>query len=370
MIFFLLVSTLWASNLCENHSSQQSMSQKISSRLDQAVNLVHIAQQADRVLGQLTKSKSPVLLSWLEQKKLTLSKEDEIAKEWRKYYFDQFILRKFPTPHPPVNQTVESLFKELREQTITAETQKKLQNTLILAREKIETYLATLSHIDEVTRSKIVDRLKNIKILFIDQLKGSRFQNHPLAYLDLTLDYDHDSQSISVGPMIDDFKNDDAALLALMIYQISQSFDPCQWSLLNWGENPFLTVLKCLRENKSVLAQPRNDSHIDHLLKSQRLNAEQVQKLKAHPFCDWSFYRSPKIQQDEINSAFSHWVTAEIISQSPQISEAFFKPFCQLQNQWPQVFGTHLEDPMSKIYSPNPHVKLQWKTKVLHYCPI
>ncbi len=368
MILLLFVSTIWASDVCQNHSqlndSQLSLKAKINDKLAKASHLVSIAQSADGVLLKLTEDKSPILLSWLETNKLTSAPEETIAQEWRKYYFDQFILGQYPTPKPEINATVEAVFKEISEWS--NDSLKKLKRDALFLQAKTDfiKYLESLTF-EENLKKKITQKIKDIKLQKFKQLKGSPYQNNPRQFLDLSLELDVLSQTLFIGPHINTLENE-ATLYALIIYQMTKSIDPCQWSLNSKEDNPFTPLLDCLKNQERLKLKLSDDSTLEKLISLKKLSPDQVTKLKNHPYCYSNFDQGDTFQKAEINLAFSHWLTAEIVAQSSFVSQNFYSSPCREIASSSHTLKTVV--PMT--YASHPKIKTIWKSKDEIYCSL
>ena len=113
MIYLLFSAFLFANPYCANpkdgiHPGYETLQKSIDQKIEQSANLVTVAKEADGILSKLISAKSPILMSWLEKRNLFNDPEEKIAKEWRKYYLENFILPKYPTKHPSLNNIVEN----------------------------------------------------------------------------------------------------------------------------------------------------------------------------------------------------------------------------------------------------------------------
>ncbi len=55
-----------------------------------------VVAAADETLEKLLKAKSPAVLSWMQRRHLLNKSEDEIVKQWRIYYVDEFFYSSVP----------------------------------------------------------------------------------------------------------------------------------------------------------------------------------------------------------------------------------------------------------------------------------
>lgn len=68
-----------------------------------------IATQADALLSKLISAKSPVISNWFKRRDLENKSEIEIAKIWRLYFAQNFILTQYPQDDAKTNTEIEKL---------------------------------------------------------------------------------------------------------------------------------------------------------------------------------------------------------------------------------------------------------------------
>jgi hypothetical protein len=91
----------------ENYTKLQS---EIEVKIKDFSNLLAFAKQADDMLSKLISAKSPVITSWLNKRDLKTKSEEEVIKEWRKYFALNFIIAKYPYKQSDFDIPIEFLF--------------------------------------------------------------------------------------------------------------------------------------------------------------------------------------------------------------------------------------------------------------------
>ena len=281
MIFLLLVFTqslLAQPPFCEKGPASEDYLKKqaiIDKKISQSANLVSIAEQADQAMDQLLKSKNLVLIEWLRERKLMSASEELIASKWRAYYLEEFILKKFPTPKPKVNRSVENLFSEIDKISFTPSVKKRLSKLFNQARSELVKQIKSWP-LHKKNKESMILRLNGTKLQWFEKLKGSDFQNNPLEFLTESLIYNPGSNRINPGvPIL--FSQKEESLFIAFLRGFGLIFGPENWSGFFNTQYPFTSVQNCLKKN----------------------------------------FKNPNGK--ELEEIFSHWFSAEIFQKSPFI---------------------------------------------------
>ena len=277
MIFLIFIQSLLAQTpFCQKNLTSKSYLKTqavIDKKISQSANLVSIAEQADKVMGQLLEAKNLILIKWLRERGLMSSSEEAIASKWRIYYLEEFILKKFPTPKPRVNLSVENLFAEIDKISFTPSVKKRLSKAFNQARlEAIKQIRAW--PLDKTSQKNMILRLNEVKLKWFEKIKGSGFQNRPFEFLTRNLIYDPKLNRISPGvPILLDQRKE--SLFIIFLQGLGSIFSPDHWPEFSKTQYPFTPVQSCLKKN----------------------------------------FENP--DKKELEKIFSHWFSAEIFAKSP-----------------------------------------------------
>ncbi len=348
---FILAQILFANPHCPSDlkidPQIKELNLKIEKKMAETSNLVTISSEADRVLGQLTRSQNPTFVNWLRQQGFVGGSPLGIASQWRKYYLRNYILNKFPTPNPEINNSVESLFKDIQNLTFEDKFQKKIKTAFAEAKKESLQYIDTLK-LAEVERNSLKTRIEKIELYWLDQLKGGPFQNKPLEFLNSGLTYDKKTHQILVGLKSREFE-DKASLFTVLVQKMTQSFDSCLWPQYLSGNDPFAKLHSCFRDSQSAAAKPRDNRYIEQWVFKKLISEKNVQFLKANPLCNLPNYPPEGVQKEQINSVFSDWFAAEVLGQSQYKTSTIRTDLCLL--------GPSIMPPLSAELSPSERFK-------------
>ncbi|MCJ8275880.1 MAG: hypothetical protein HRT44_01965, partial [Bdellovibrionales bacterium] len=254
MILLLISSFLWAQDYCANKDwvskDYAALEKSIDQKIQKSSHLVPIAKEADGILSKLIKAKSPILMNWLDKRKLFNEKEEKIASEWRKYYLENFILSKYPTPNNKINASVEELFAQINKISFSDADKEKFEKVFTEA-QKQSVKVVLSWKLAEKTEKEIVEKLNGMKLYWFDKLKGGKYQNIPLEFVRWGVAYDPVKNEINIGVQAKKYASD-STLFSVFVHEMGHSMDPCRWSAFFKEANPFSELYKCLRQKESA----------------------------------------------------------------------------------------------------------------------
>ena len=315
MILLFFIQSLWADPFfCQKNLVAQDflkIESTIETKISQAANLVTIAGEADKVLAQLLTTKNPVLIAWLEERKLMEAKEEVIASHWRRYYLQKFILSKFPTPHPKVNRSVESFFFQINKVAFTSPFKEKISILFKKAQSEAIKQVDSWT-VDKKVKKEIIHRLEGVRLYWFEKLRRTIFQNKPLEFLNKSLTYNFRLNQINVGVPLLGYPNDES-LFTIFLQTMAQTLSPDQWSVFFKTPNPFVSLQSCLEKNMGTS------------------------------------------DKDQIQEAFTHWFSAEVLAKSPYLNSGLRMNICHKSSQ--------NQDHLEKIYGVQPQIKKELDLK-------
>lgn len=349
------MSSTLASDFCSGDLSFNShfkdLTKTIKKSGDSLANSKAIASQADKVLSKLLSNKSPLVMKWIKAKKLDpLKQEVQIVKEWRKYFLENFIFAKFSGNSAEVKKLVNDSFVNIYKTGFTKEIVSKFDKLFSKAVNNSVKYIG-VTKIDKESKSKILSKLKSIKLYWFESLNGTKYEKMPLEFLRWGLAYDPAPNEINIGVLALSY-NSDEEIYASLLHEIAHSFDPCRWSAMIGGTNPFDKVISCLRSDSSVGAKVRDDSRILKL-------PENVRKvLVSNPTCNKSFYPFPGMQRDQILEVFADWFSAEVVGSGPEIfiNKKLRRDLCRSNNLSSGSSYILNDSRLRRIYFANPKI--------------
>ncbi len=316
MILLFFIQSLWANPFfCQKNlvaPGYLKIESDIKIKIAQAANLVTIAGEADKALAQLLATKNPVLIAWLEERKLMKAKEKVIASRWRAYYFQKFILGQFPTPHPKVNRSVENLFFQINEMTFTSSVKKKISTLFKKARSEAIKQINSQA-LDKKAKEEIIHRLEGLRLYWFEKLRRTVFQNKPLEFLNESLTYDSTSNQINAGVPLLRYPNDEG-LFGIFLKTMALAFSPNQWSDFFRSPNPFVSLQSCLKKNLGIS------------------------------------------DKDQVQEAFTHWFLTEVLAKSPYLRPDLQMNLCGKSSK--------NQDFPEKIYGVQPRIKKELNLKI------
>ncbi len=373
MIFKLLFSLLFAQNLCDQviplAPDYQALDARIQKKIADASNLAPVASEADSVLSKLIAAKSPILLDWLKKRELMSAKEETIAKEWRKYYLDNFILSRYPSDNKRINNGVENLFLEIANLAFPKVYQQKIEKLLVQVQKDAKAMVENWP-IEPTQQKQIIQKIASLKLYWFEKLQGTRFEQKPLEFVRWGVAYDPIHHEINMGVLAKRYPSD-ANLYAVLAHEMGHAMDPCRWGAYFNGPSPFTKLHSCLRQDKSVAAKKRDDSQMQQALKSQLLTPAMAQSLKENPTCNRSFYPAVGVQKDQLAEAFADWFSAEVFAKSTFLGQHPRPDLCASNEL--QAGSSYLpnHDRLAKIYGAQPLIAAKWKTPTPPFhCPL
>ncbi len=324
MIYHLLFLFLWAkAPVCANqaivHKDYPQLKTKLDKKIREASNLEAIAQEADTVLSKLIANKSPVLLTWLDKRELMAATEEEIAKQWRQYYFENFVLLQYPTQNQRINRSVQNLFEQINEESFDADFKRKAEELLKKVKDQAKKLVVSWP-IEKKSKTRITHKIDTVELYWFDKLKGSPYENSPLEFVRWGLAYDPPKNRINMGIEARMYPTD-ASFFAALAHEIGHAFDPCRWSFYFQSENPFQPLIQCFRKEKGLAAKKRDDSKMLWAVENNKLTEEMAGSLKKHLTCNRSFYPPEGTQKEQSLEIFADWFSAEVFARSEYSSE-------------------------------------------------
>ncbi|MCB0378742.1 MAG: hypothetical protein KDD33_09640 [Bdellovibrionales bacterium] len=374
MIFLLVILTAFGqTDYCKDKNwvapHYADLQKKIDDKLAQSAHLVPIAKEADQVLSKLIQAKSPILFNWLEKRQLMSAKEEEIAKKWRQYYLENFILSEFPNKNEKINAAVEGTFQSIN-QTAFKDSFKKRAEKLFKQAKADSLKVVNGWLIDEKAKKEISERLGATELYWFHGLKGSKFEKMPLEFLKWGVAYDPIPNHINMGVQSLRYKSD-STLYSVFAHELGHAFDSCRWGAFFKSKNPFEKLHQCLRSQESTKAQKRDDSKLEELKKSGKLPIEVAQSLVANPTCNRTFYPPIGLQQEQILEVFADWFAAEVVAVSPYLDDQVRADLCEFKELNPGSSYISNQDRLEKIYFTQPKIQAALKVATnAKYCPL
>lgn len=310
-IFFICNQSL-SSSFCKIPTQTQAystMENDLEKKLEIFSNSKEIATQADALLSKLISANSPVIRSWSNKRELGNKSDIEIAKAWRLYFAQNFILGKYPQNDPKINAEIEKLVEQALSAHLNAKFKDRMDNLFLTAQKAA---IETIESYKILQGPAIIKRIQAIKLYWPKDLKSARNNAVPLDILKWGIAYDPVPNEINIGLEALSYPSD-ATYLAVFAHEIGHAFDSCRWGAFFDGKWPFETVGECLRSDQSVGAKKRDDSKIQSLLKSEKLSSELALALKLNPTCNKLAYPPPGIQADQLPESFADWFSAEVV---------------------------------------------------------
>lgn len=294
------------------------MKTDIDKKIEFFANQKNIAVKADNLLSKLISAKSPVIIDWLQKRDLLSQSEEQIAKAWRLYYAQNFILGKYPQEDSQINSEVEALVDGLLLEYFTEKFKAHLEKIFGEAK---NIAIETLKSFNLPEGTEIIKRVSSIVLYWPKSLKSARNNSIPLDLVSWGIAYDPIPNEINIGLEALAYP-DDKTYLAVFAHEIGHSFDSCRWGAFFTGTWPFEKVGQCLRSEQSVGALKRDDSQLETLFKSGKLKSDLIAALKANPTCNKLVYPPIGVQADQLPESFADWFSAEVLSRLPKLGEA------------------------------------------------
>ncbi len=370
-----LYGTLYASTeYCDSYVHKQpkkfiEMKDNFQKKIKQLSDHKLIASEADAILSKLIQAKSPMITKWINKRNLDPATQDtEIVLKWRQYYFENFILGRYPNKSQKINILIENLFSEMNNRAFTKKNKTRFESlfkeALSLAVSRIEN-----SKLSAKVKKSIIIRFKNIKLYWFKSLKGTKFERMPLEFVKWGIAYDPVPNEINIGIEALAYNNYET-IFSVFAHEIGHSIDPCRWGAFIQGENPFNSVISCLRGEKSANARKRDDSLMGQLVKNKKLHKELAKSLKMNPTCNKTHYPPTGIQKDQMPETFADWFSAEVVSLSKRyINKNLRRDLCKERDLISGSSYVSNQKRLKAIYFANPTIKKALKVNSSYkYC--
>ena len=141
--------------------------------------------------------------------------------QWRKYYAQNFILRRYPSKNQKVNQLIENLVEGLYNKFLPKNEKEKIQKIFeeakLLSIQKIKSFPG-----DKKQTSQILDKVSKIKLYWMKNFKTSKFSKQPLEAFSWGVAYDPKTNEINMGLEVLRYSNKET-LFAAFAHEIGHS---------------------------------------------------------------------------------------------------------------------------------------------------
>lgn len=329
-----------------------------------------VGLRADQAFASLSQAKSPVIAAWIKNSQMAKATSKEIAAAWRIYYAKHFVLPQYPQSSSEINQEIETLIDGIFSAVLPAAKRTELEKIFLvtqkLALKRVETFA-----LDESTKRAVIAKIGAIRLYWPKEFKTSKYKSYPLEAISWGVAYDPVNNEVNVG--VDALKYADRqTLMAVFAHEIGHAFDPCRWSSFFGGANPFESVTRCLRTDRSVGALSRDDSTLDAMVKSGSVAKDLAVSLRANPTCNQMAYPPIGVQADQILESFADWFSAEVISLQ-KLDTMPRKDLCEANELNPgSAYPTNSER-LARIYLAQPVIRAAAKLPAdttLAYCEL
>lgn len=329
-----------------------------------------IAFQADQTLSRLISGKSKVITSWMQSRQLSSSSEDEIIKKWRRYYAENFVIRQYPSRDKKMNKMTENLIEGFYRKYIGSSVKSRYESIFRQAHKLAITKVNQMD-LEKPARKQIVERLSQVSLYWMGDLAESPFRKKPLEVFSWGIAYDPVPNRINMGLEALQYTNDET-IFAVFSHELGHVFDPCRWGAFFKGENPFSKVVECIRTSKSVGAQKRDDRFMSKMILERHLSKELALGLKVNPMCNRLEYPPIGVQADQLPESFADWFSAEVLSESPYLTNNLRSDLCQENKKLvPGSSYPNNRSRLDRIYLAHPKIKkhFNWQGNAV-YCSI
>ena len=303
------------------------ITQKIEQKLKMASNHPPIAKEADLILSKLIKAKSPVVLSWLQKRNLLKELDEKIAREWRKYYLENFIFYRYPVKNKKVNQYIEKLFDDINKISFSERFKSKSKKLFESAQDDALKVIQAWN-LEEKDKKTLLKRVEDIRLYWFHKLQHTKYEKIPLEFVRWGVAYDPATNEINMGIQSLQYAND-STLYSVFAHEIGHAFDPCRWQPFLQSQVPYQKLITCLRSNKSTAAKKRDDSKMKEMLAKKQLSVREAQGMKLNPLCNRSFYPPVGTQQEQILEVFADWFATEVIAISKHLNGNMRTDLCR-----------------------------------------
>lgn len=275
--------------------------------------LPQVSQEADRVLRQLAAQNSPTLESWIRKRGVALKSKDDLTREWRLFYAQNFVLARYPVADVSINQAIEQLMQTEYAHALDPAFRKKLEDRLSEAQTLAQAVIGALN-LPEEDRTRMKAQIRKVRLYWMGELKTSKFKTHPLEAMAWGVAYDPVTEQINVGIEARKYGDLDSTLIAVLAHELGHSLDSCHWGHSVGEKYPFAAVVVCLRTDSSVGAKRRDDSPLAALVAQGAVSPSMALSLRQNPTCNTAVYPPLGVQADQSLESFADWFAAEVLS--------------------------------------------------------
>ncbi len=279
-----------------------------------------IVAAADETLEKLLKAKSPAVLSWMQRRNLVSQSEDEIVKQWRQYYVDEFFINQYPFRNESraekLNKIYEQFVNGLNKKFFTSKYRKQIDDVFSKTKKQSLLVIEQMNLLPE-QKKQLIKIVSGISLYWFDDFKASRFADKASEFLNWGVAFDPTHNEINVGLDILSYPDLEFAhetLQAVFAHEMAHAFDSCRWSAFHEGVWPFSKVGDCLRGVGSVHALKRDDSMLDKMMQQHPEIAADVADLKKNNTCNSAKYPPVGVQADQLPESFADWFSAEVLA--------------------------------------------------------
>ena len=187
--------------ICQNNAESSEfikIREIIKRELISFANKKVVAEKADQTLSNLLSAKSAILINWMNKRKLNTNNEEEVVREWRLYYAQNFILSKYPHNDKLVNKEIEILISFVNSNFATMSFKEKIEKLFHKSMKFSEIAISNLG-LNKKSEVKILERIKAIKLYWMKDFTQSKFKKMPLEFLDWGIAYDPVLNEINMG---------------------------------------------------------------------------------------------------------------------------------------------------------------------------
>lgn len=368
LLVMLSTGILFAADYCEKHRNPElkefnSIQKFIHTKIGAASSSSAVAAQADFILEKLYKAQSKIIINWLDERQLDYMKDREmVINLWRRYFFENFLIRRYPTGKTQVDGLIEDIFAKVSLTAFPKKAIAKYEKVLQEVRKGALRWLET-KKMSQSSKLQLKNKIQGISLYFMKQLSGSKFGTMPFEFIKWGLAYDPMNNEINVGVDVLKYREDET-LFAAMAHEVGHAFDPCRFGAFFEGDNPFKGVISCLRSSKSVSAKRRDDSKLSGLISSGVIDKELLKSLKENPTCNKVNYPPRGIQKDQILESFADWFAAEMVGMHSKYMTASLRSDLCVENDLMEGSSyVSNYDRLFKIYLVHPRISEKLKIK-------
>ena len=305
----------------------------------------------------------------MAQRKLFNASDVEIAKAWRSYYAQYFVIKAYPLKNKEQNRMVEDLLDGLYDAAYDASTRAKYEAIFKEAQSLAIQKIKSFQFLKEQEKEAI-ERIQSINIYWKKKFKNSKFKKIPLELFSWGIAYDPDANQINMGLEGLAYSNS-ANIFSVFAHEIGHSIDSCRWGYYLKSKDPFEKLQACIRKKDGLNAKKRDDRILEKLFKEKKIPINSYTMFKVHNTCNKSFYPPRGIQADQYPETFADWFSAELVALSKYKSEPFRVDLCAKHKLLKGSSYLSNEDRLHKIYFSHPVLKKEYpSSKSIAYCSI